>query len=64
MSINPQESRSSSMAPSLRHAKTLGFDIDYKRLLKNSRAAGRCWRVLLQRDHRGSGVSIRPLIDC
>jgi len=46
------------------NCKTLGFDIDYKRFSRNSRAAARCARVLLHaiiEDQEYS--SIRPLID-
>ena len=45
-------------------AKTLGFDIDYKRLLKefqSPRHPGA--RFLLHRDHRGSGIFVDPAAD-
>jgi len=43
-------------------AKTLGFDIDYKRLLKEFQGRG-ILNVLLHRDHRTPGVLINPAAD-
>ena len=45
-------------------AKTLGFDIDYKRLLKEFQIAGHTRsRFLLHGDHRGSGVLLDTAAD-
>ena len=42
-------------------AKSLGFDIDYKRLLKEFQSKGRLIaRLLLHRSGRGSGIFLDP----
>ena len=41
-------------------AKALGFDIDYKRLLKEIQSRGNCARVLLRGDPRGPGIFVGP----
>jgi hypothetical protein len=44
-------------------AKTLGFDIDYKRLLKEFQSRGTLLRVLLHCDHRRSGIFVDPSLN-
>ena len=45
-------------------AKSLGFDIDYKRLLREFQSRGYLLaRVLLHRRDRGSGIFVDPAAD-
>ena len=45
-------------------AKSLGFDIDYKRLLREFQSRGYLVaRILLHRGDRGSGIFVDPAAD-
>jgi len=44
-------------------AKSLGFDIDYKRLLREFQSRGDLLRAFYYSRHRGSGVFLDPAAD-